>query len=67
MLIAYISIPVICLLAFTNFFIFKSFNGLEFQSRFVAVQEVFRNRLIEAKERMEKKLRNQLIRGEEPD
>lgn len=67
MIAAYALIVYICLIAFTNRFIFSSFTGEKFQGRFSEVTEGMRERMIQANREIESRLGSQIGGEEEPD
>ena len=67
MIAAYALIVTICVIALANYFIFRSFYGEGFQNRFKEATERLRQRMIEANMEMERKMKERLAEGHEPD
>ncbi|MCW4051374.1 MAG: hypothetical protein NWE89_16755 [Candidatus Bathyarchaeota archaeon] len=66
MIAAFALIITICLIALANYFIFLRFYGEPFVNRFTKAQEAFRERMIQANQEMEQRLKDKLEEGEEP-
>lgn len=67
MIAAYALIVYICLIAFTNRFIFSSFTGEKFQGRFSEVTEGMRERMIQANREIENRLGSRIGGDSEPE
>lgn len=58
---------IICMIALSNYYIFRSFYGDRFQVRFTEATEGLRRRMIEANEEMALRLGDKMVDGEEPE